>query len=78
MSSTVGYINGKNGQYPVYHNAPSDNSLYYRDGAGSSTSTRGFKVSSSGNGFNGPDGSHYTSVSSVLSAIQAKYNNGNI
>lgn len=78
MANTIGYISGKNGQYSVYHNAPRDSSLYYRDGAGSSVSTRGFKVSSSGNGFSGPDGSHYTSANSVLSAIQTKYNNGNI
>ena len=78
MANTIGYINGKNGEYPVYHNAPRDSSLYYRDSAGSSTSTRGFKVSSSGNGFTGPDGSHYASASSVLSAIQNKYNNGGI
>ena len=77
MATNIGSINGKNGQYTVYHNSPSDSSLYYRNGAGSSCAT-GFKVASSGNGFSGPDGSHYSSAGAAISAIQTKYNGGSI
>ena len=77
MPNNIGSIHGKNGQYIVYHNAPSDSSLFYRNGAGSSCSTK-FKVASSGNGLSGPDGSQYSSAADVLSAIQAKYISGSI
>ena len=71
----IGDINGKNGTYQVYHLAPSDHSLYYKNSAGSSCAT-GFTKTSSG--FSGPDGSSYSNAPSVLAAIEARHRAGKI
>ena len=71
----IGYINGKNGQYPVYHLAPSDSSLYYKNSAGSSCAT-GFSKTTSG--FSGPDGSSYSNATSVIAVIEQRHHAGKI
>jgi hypothetical protein len=74
--TVIGSIQGKYGQYQVFHLAPRDSHLYFTDSAGRNRSTGGFRLASSGNGYTGPDGSHYTSTSAVLSEIQRRYSAG--
>ncbi len=75
MSRTIiGYLQGKYGSYEVFHKCPQDSSIYYQNSA--TTCSTGFRKTD--RGYSGPDGSFYSNETSVISAIQHKYNLGKI
>lgn len=76
--TTVGFIDGKQGRYEVFHRAPRQHNLYYQ--AGSSNTFTGFRFYSSDNNntYTGPDGSSIYGDNNVIRAIQQRYNQGRI
>lgn len=71
--TVVGYITGKHGQYEVFHRSPKSNDLYFKNSA-TTIGTR-FRVNSNGN-YIAPDGTAYYNNSSVIAAIQNRYDLG--
>lgn len=72
--TVIGYLQGKYGSYEVFHKWPEDSSIYYHDSARSCST--GFRKTD--RGYSGLDGSYYSNETSVISAIQHKYNLGKI
>ncbi|EKD08778.1 MULTISPECIES: hypothetical protein [Limnospira] len=69
--TVVGYITGKNGQYEVFHRTTKD--LFFQNTAGGVRT--GFRVHSNGK-YVAPDGTIYHNNSSIIAAIQNKYDLG--